>query len=57
MEYEHYNFDDIPRGKDYVPALNINSFNSKELSGRTAGIKTERQHDLLSLNEQRDFCI
>lgn len=56
-EYEHYNFKDIPRGKNYVPALKVQSVSSEGLSARIAGIKTGRQHDLLSLNEQRYFYI
>lgn len=55
--YEHYNFKDIPRGKDYVPALKVQSVNSDGQSARIPGIKTGRQHDLLSLNEQYYFLI
>lgn len=56
-EYEHYNFADIPRGKDYVPAIKVQSVNSDGQSARIPGIKTGRQHDLLSLNEQYYFFI
>jgi hypothetical protein len=55
--YEHLNYTDIPRGHDYFPALTIHSLNSKGQSTRIAGIKTGRQHDLLSINEQNYFFI
>ncbi len=55
--YEHKNFDEIPRGRDYQPTLTIHSLNSKGQSARIYGIKTKRQHDLLSKNEQNYFYI
>lgn len=55
--YEHLNYREIPRGRDYQPALSIHSLNSKGQSARIAGIKTGRQHELLSQNEQYYFYI
>ncbi len=55
--YEHLNFNEIPRGRDYKPALTIYSVNSKGQSGRFSGNKTGREHHFLSLNEQNYFLI
>lgn len=55
--YEHLDINKIPKGRDYKPSLTIHSLNSKGQSARIFGIKTERQHDLLSINEQNYFYI
>ena len=55
--YEHLSYSEILRGRDYQPALTIHSLNSKGQSARIAGIKTGRQHELLSRNEQNYFYI
>jgi len=56
-KYDHLDFVSIPRGKEYEPALTVQSVSSDGQSARILGIKTGRQHDLLSLNEQCYFFI
>lgn len=55
--YEHLNFNEIPRGREYIPALTIHSLNFVGLSTRIPGTKSGRQHELLSKNEQNYFVI
>jgi len=55
--YEHLKFNEIPRGREYIPALTIHSLNSVGLSTRIPGIKSGRHHELLSKNEQNYFVI
>lgn len=55
--YEHLRFNQIPRGRDYEPAIKIQDLPSNGQSARIPGIKTNRQHDLLSINEQNYFYI
>jgi len=50
-------YDQIPRGKDYEPAVTIQDVSSLGRSSRISGIRTGRQHDFLSDMERNYFHI
>jgi hypothetical protein len=48
-------YDQIPRGKDYKPAITIQDVSSLGRSSRILGIRTGRQHSFLS-DMERNYC-
>jgi hypothetical protein len=48
-------YEQIPRGKEYTPAITIQDVPSLGRSSRIYGIKTDRQHDFLSDNERNFY--
>ena len=50
-------YNEIPRGKDYKPAIKIQNLSSLGRSSRIFGIRTGRQHDFLSDMERNYFHI
>ena len=50
-------YEQIPRGKEYKPAITIRDLPSLGRSSRISGIRTGRQHDFLSDRERNYFHI
>lgn len=50
-------YEQIPRGKEYEPAITIRDLPSLGRSSRISGIRTGRQHDFLSDKERNYFHI
>jgi len=48
-------YEQIPRGKEYKPAITIQDVPSLGRSSRIYGLKTDRQHDFLSDNERNYY--